>query len=142
MNGTQTAIAWATGLFEGEGCITNRSGSVSLRLVSTDRDVVEKFQAIMGFGKIGQQAPSVGHNKTLYHTSIVGRKAERPLLLMLPHLCSRRRERAITALLDIAFKHPLIRCDNCAKVFTRHHPSQHYCSRTCKNALRRAKVLV
>ena len=48
--------AWATGLFEGEGCITRTrrpSGdSWRLYLTSTDRDVVERFHRIVGVGWI------------------------------------------------------------------------------------------
>jgi hypothetical protein len=45
-------IAWAAGLFEGEGCITQSSGQSVLRLNSTDLDVLERFHAAVGRGEI------------------------------------------------------------------------------------------
>jgi hypothetical protein len=55
-------IAWAAGLFEGEGCISftrskrshwrnsQTQGRVSVAM--TDQDVVERFAKIMGFGTV------------------------------------------------------------------------------------------
>lgn len=56
MNNEQL-LAWAAGLFEGEGCIgivkkKGKSQSVRLQLSSTDRDVLDRFQSVMGFGAI------------------------------------------------------------------------------------------
>lgn len=45
-------IAWAGGLFEGEGCITTSSGRIVLRLKSTDEDTVIRFQEAIGAGTI------------------------------------------------------------------------------------------
>ena len=48
-------IAWAAGLFEGEGCITTagkNQKSRALKLQMTDRDVVERFQQIVGSGPV------------------------------------------------------------------------------------------
>lgn len=52
-------IAWAAGLFEGEGSFSTRiygeRGRVGVRmsLSSTDKDVVEKFRRIVGCGNLG-----------------------------------------------------------------------------------------
>lgn len=54
----QTDIAWAAGLFEGEGTWIVRSPkgrgnpTVVITLQMCDRDVVERFAAIMGCGKV------------------------------------------------------------------------------------------
>jgi len=56
-----TLIAWAAGLFEGEGCITKRSGGYDqLRLSMTDFDVVRKFGSIVGVEQY--------YNKKIYET--------------------------------------------------------------------------
>ena len=60
---TESEIAWAAGLFEGEGCFTIQRSprtradgstvtymSPVARIHMTDRDVVEKFSRIVGFG--------------------------------------------------------------------------------------------
>ncbi len=46
-------IAWAAGLFEGEGCITSgRPGSIGLECTNTDLDVLQRFLAAVKVGKI------------------------------------------------------------------------------------------
>lgn len=43
-------IAWAAGLFEGEGCSSwnNRNKRISLQLATTDEDVVLRFKRAIG----------------------------------------------------------------------------------------------
>lgn len=48
-------LAWAAGLFEGEGCFavhTGRDRSLCIRLKMTDEDVVQSFYAIVGVGSV------------------------------------------------------------------------------------------
>lgn len=50
-------VAWAAGLFEGEGCITHLNTSpnhkgVRLSLAMTDRDIVERFCKTVGVGRV------------------------------------------------------------------------------------------
>lgn len=62
-------VAWAAGLFEGEGCVTKAGGRVNLRVTSTDQDVLEQFAAFVGAGKV--YGPYVntskdGHRRKLF----------------------------------------------------------------------------
>jgi hypothetical protein len=52
MDGVNPEIAWAAGLFEGEGTITICGGSLHLRVQMTDLEVLERFCQIVGTGKI------------------------------------------------------------------------------------------
>lgn len=49
-------VAWAAGLFEGEGCFGSyprgRKHGTQARLSMTDRDVVERFAKIVGMGTV------------------------------------------------------------------------------------------
>ncbi|HYY33714.1 MAG TPA: hypothetical protein VE693_09085 [Gaiellaceae bacterium] len=45
-------IAWAAGLFEGEGSITHVYGRTQLRIQMADHEVLERFLKIVGVGKI------------------------------------------------------------------------------------------
>jgi hypothetical protein len=49
-------LAWAAGLFEGEGCFNTHQRrmkwSVQARLAMTDKDVIRRFAAIMGLGQV------------------------------------------------------------------------------------------
>lgn len=60
--------AWAAGLFEGEGWITDRDkNSVQIGLGMTDRDVVERFAFIAGYGNIRVKIDNRnGERKTMY----------------------------------------------------------------------------
>jgi hypothetical protein len=52
MHAQNAEMAWAAGLFEGEGTITLCGSVVHLRLNLTDFEVLERFWEIVGTGKI------------------------------------------------------------------------------------------
>lgn len=61
-------LAWAAGLFEGEGCITlnvDRRASPPRKypkavLITSDADVLERFASILGVGKMGRHPHKAG----------------------------------------------------------------------------------
>lgn len=97
-----TDIAWAAGLFEGEGSavcynLPNRKDSirVSVVLPSTDKDVVEKFHKIFNVGSVnGPYKPSNGV-KDRYVFEV---QNQRGCIFVLgqiyPYLCERRKQQA------------------------------------------------
>ena len=94
-------IAWATGLFEGEGCIHLRKGykGVALQMNSTDKDVLERLAQVFG-GSIYQISMSKkpSHYKQLYHWSVTKRQDVIPALeKMLPFMGERRACKALDA---------------------------------------------
>lgn len=101
---TPEDVAWAAGLFEGEGfwAVYRRSGdsnprnlSVKTKLASTDRDVVERFLNIVDFGAVRVVERPAKEHKTQYHWES-GRREDikRMARMFLPHLGSRRAQRA------------------------------------------------
>ena len=48
----EAVIAWAAGVFEGEGCISLSPRACRLSLEMTDRDVVERFGRVVGVGHV------------------------------------------------------------------------------------------
>ena len=66
---TKSEIAWATGLFEGEGCFYFSGGSrqrlANAGLAMTDEDVVIKFGNVVGFGNISGPTKR-GSNKPVW----------------------------------------------------------------------------
>lgn len=105
----KTNIAWAAGLYEGEGsCVASKrksrpnSPSISMRLTSCDKDVIEKFHSIVQVGN--QQTPHIPNNglakKVQYiwacnnHSDI-----EKIINLFLPYL-SERRTKQVNVVLD------------------------------------------
>lgn len=85
-------VAWAAGLFEGEGCITPRgktSGEIVIGM--TDRDILERVQAVFGVGGITSEERRPPH-KTCHRWS-VSNAADCTMVLeaMLPWFGARRR---------------------------------------------------
>lgn len=96
-------VAWAAGLFEGEGTWNayqqskgNNTMQVQMRLAMSDRDVVERFAAILGFGQIRERkAPVEDHWKPIFEWYAYRRGHIRSAIEMFwPYLGDRRRERA------------------------------------------------
>jgi hypothetical protein len=99
-------IAWAAGVFEGEGCISTASRQLvrgktrsypRITVAMTDRDVVERVQKILDVGSI-HSSPR-GKNKTMWYLNISNAgDVTYVLRLFFPYLGDRRREKALWAL--------------------------------------------
>lgn len=94
-------VAWAAGLFDGEGCIAakqagKRGSGAQLRLGMNDLDVVERFRDVVGCGKIYAHKPGTGSTKPchtwyVYEATFVIEILE----MLLPWFGERRRAKAI-----------------------------------------------
>ncbi len=93
-------IAWAAGLFEGEGCITHTDKRYTrLKLKMTDRDVVERFCKIVGVGKVLPAKPSKAHYKPLFEWTCQRREDVHNILdTFLPYFGDRRAHKALDIL--------------------------------------------
>jgi hypothetical protein len=80
------SVAWAAGIIEGEGHIQARYRSgpstygkniaIKVRVVMTDRDVVEKLCQVFGVGKVSPYFPTTGlGKKPLYRWDAASRDA-------------------------------------------------------------------
>jgi hypothetical protein len=81
---TKIELAWAAGLFEGEGSVSlmlKASGrpSIQLCLTTTDRDVIDRFALIVGAGKIYGPYIRPGNRKPQYSWRAHGWKLLRRL---------------------------------------------------------------
>lgn len=98
--------AWAIGLFEGEGCIligTLRGARrVVLTLGMTDYDVVERFVAVVGVGRIISRPGRKPEHRPFHTWSISGRKCGPVLELLMDGFGKRRRAKAEDALAALA----------------------------------------
>jgi hypothetical protein len=98
-------IAWAAGLFEGEGCITYGSSKnyPRLQLKTTDQDVIERFTIAVGVGKISELNYKTSTGKTIWMWNCGKSNEVRDLLeKFLPWLGQRRTEKAEEALEKVA----------------------------------------
>ena len=88
-------VAWAAGLFEGEGSILSKSKySFSLAITSTDLDVLKRLQGVAGGGTITMIAKRKEHWKQAWLWQLYGPGAIDFLKEMKPHLMSRRSKKA------------------------------------------------
>lgn len=96
-------IAWAAGLFEGEGSFSatrprgTRRPYLRATMQSMDRDVLERFQEVIGFGSIYtiRPDPRLSHGRPIYQWACASEAKFILLLDMIgPHLGVRRRQRA------------------------------------------------
>ena len=90
-------IEWAAGLFEGEGCITTNH---RIKIAMTDKDVVEDFARVVGFGDVReQQRPP---HRTQYEWQAQRKSIVKDILLrMLPYFGTRRAYKALNCLDEI-----------------------------------------
>lgn len=107
---TPEEIAWASGIFEGEGCFTITHGSyvtksegrkrwpfARAQMKMADEGVIRRFHGIVGVGSVHQQdpSPSSTSKKTQWCWQTSAKKDVRYVIeLLQPWLSERRQERA------------------------------------------------
>ncbi len=95
---TEAEIAWAAGLFEGEGCFTlgNQHRDVPTFhavLQMVDEDVVRKFHGIIGYGVV-HSSTVTSTGKQIFRWTCTRREHFKAVALTLrPHLGERRRSK-------------------------------------------------
>lgn len=104
---TRENLAWAAGLFEGEGCIavSRRANKLhdqwSLVLASTDLDVLKRLQTVVGMGNITGPLGRSDH-KPYWTWRVTRREHVYALLVAIyPWLLQRRQDRALECLAAI-----------------------------------------
>lgn len=101
---TALDVAWAAGLFEGEGCwnaYVREGGKIQMqaRLGMTDRDVVERFAQVVQCGAIHERLSREQHHKPMYEWYVYEAEKVRDLIaLFLPFMGERRRAKALSVL--------------------------------------------
>ena len=109
MAGSASEIAWAAGLFEGEGCFYFGHRNLQATLAMTDADVVDRFERIVGFGHRSVREGDHKNDKRgyknewkpIYRWSARSFEHVQALIAMLwPYLGDRRKARAKELLLD------------------------------------------
>ena len=114
MDINRESVAWAAGLFEGEGSIVwcslkNRNPKLEpwrvcqLSLHSTDEDVVRRFASVIGIGKVygpyRYPTREVPNRKPSWYWGVQNfERCQFVLALLWPWLCNRRRNKALEVL--------------------------------------------
>ena len=97
-------IEWASGLFEGEGCITTdkRTNAHGIEINMTDEDVINDFRDVIDYGNITQRYLNDEYRKPQWRVKIHKQSEVRRILeAMLPYLGLRRAYTALNCLDDI-----------------------------------------
>jgi LAGLIDADG DNA endonuclease family protein len=145
---SETELAWAAGLFEGEGCFTVRRvqhgwrAQFEMTVTSTDLDVVQQFARIAGCGYIKARRTfnAKPHWKGQHTWACGGAAALVFAESLLPLLGKRRRARHAEILTLIEASQPQPRaCECCSETFTpTRFARERFCSDRCRE---RAKYL-
>jgi hypothetical protein len=113
MPSREAELAWAAGLFEGEGWIGPKGARAGMSLSMTDEDVVERFAAVVECGTVSGPWVRTGHpeRKPMFSWQASGRADVARLLdLFLPWMGVRRKARMETVRLRLT--PPPDRCPN------------------------------
>ena len=89
-------VAWAAGLFEGEGCFTISARYPRVKLNSTDEDVLRRFHDTVGVGQVRVDDSLRGRGyKRQWEWYVGNREGVKVVIdLLWPWLGQRRRARA------------------------------------------------
>lgn len=139
----EVEVAWAAGLFEGEGSFGLRAnGTVLVSVASTDRDVIDRFRRVIGTGRVSSQpAGRNNRRKRLWRVDVIQvDEVFRVTRMLYPWLGERRRSRADEAVATIQRRIDAATaartCPNCGEsfrpAFTPNAARTKYCSRRCE----------
>lgn len=95
------ALAWALGIFEGEGCIvvTHSRNSVALAVAMTDEDTIRSLHFVVGAGMVNGPYRTGNRKKPVWRWILHNSTEVKTLLgLWLPYFSTRRNIRAQFAL--------------------------------------------
>jgi hypothetical protein len=99
VSATKAEIAWAAGLYEGEGSVTQSSGVLNARLKMTDESVVRRFEEVVRYGEVygpyNYQYSDGIRRKPFWVWVAVEYDALEVLEMLWPWLSDRRREQAL-----------------------------------------------
>lgn len=136
----ETDIAWAAGLFEGEGCISKGAQPHHIKLIlrMTDKDVVERFRDLMGGTIYERDLPPP--RKRIWSWYANGSEAATVLTRLMPHFGNRRRIRAMQMLAafdgHVASVTVERECAHCGRGFCPPYSArsieQKFCSQRCR----------
>lgn len=147
-----TDIAWAAGLFEGEGTIVvgRRPQYIRVAVGMTDRDVVERLAEILGGTARSWYPPRVKDSgrQRMWYWIATGQRAAHVLRLLMPFFGERRMRRAIEAMSGFESHYATVTAERTCPVcgvpfrpaYSRGSSAKVYCSKACANASRYLRV--
>ena len=126
-----TEVAWAAGLFDGEGSVRkvdSRHRMISVQM--TDLGILERFDRALG-GVGGISGPRIlPKRKPMWHWYACSENAVTVADLLLPYVDERNRER-LSAMKAAYIADKTGTCEFCGVTFHRVHRDRRFCSNSC-----------
>lgn len=144
---SQAEIAWAAGVFEGEGSVSwnERNHQARFSMAMTDRDVMERFISIIGSrATLTMSKLRDPKYKTIFQWACLYDEFEPLCELFRPWLCNRRLNK-MTEVLEkrLALFEPRT-CKHCREKFApsraRGNRGKKYCSVECRNEGKKLRI--
>lgn len=135
---TEVEIAWAAGLFDGEGYVRRvDSRHRQMALQMTDKAIVERFRDAVGGGPI--RGPEVRPGRQdMWRWDASSASAVTVCQTLMPYVSERNRLRFV-ALIDAYAADKQGTCEWCGVSFPRVHRDRRLCSQSCKAKSYRAR---
>ncbi len=132
-------LAWAAGLFDGEGYVrpvTDRYRMMSMH--NTDLPMLRRFHAAVdGLGTIGKPENRPGRT-VIRQWWACAANAATVATLLLPFVAPRN-QRRLTELRDAFAADKQGACEFCGTIFVRNHADRRFCGKTCSTYARRER---
>jgi len=93
-------LSWLAGIIEGEGCFGTFKRHGLLRVVMTDRDIIERLLAVSGVGVVSALTKRAAHHRTPYAWTVARAENVRDCILHVSPLLGERRRAAAAVILQ------------------------------------------
>lgn len=104
------AVAWAAGLFEGEGFISATEKTARVGIHMTDRDILERFREAVGCGTVYGPYDRGSNRKPMFQWNAGSKSAsDQTLRLLFPFFGPRRQAAALRYIERERFRRPMHR---------------------------------
>lgn len=142
---TDTQIAWAAGLLEGEAWFGHAGNSARISLAMVDRDVVTKLAEMFDLpAPRPVRPPKDRPNRQLQWGAYVsGRRALAIMQAILPHLGERRSAKVAEVARLMGEKYDPRPCAECGALFVPHERAtlgQRYCTGNCQSRAKKRRL--
>jgi hypothetical protein len=134
-------LGYVAGIYDGEGSViiqtqNNSSKHASVKVKSTDLDILEKLQSFTEMGNInGPYQELIENRKPYWNWNVYKMKDVKEFLTIVQPLVSKRRQadmKVALALIDTKLDRAII-CSNCQEEFIGTHHRARFCSKRCQN---------
>ncbi|MEJ7783404.1 MAG: hypothetical protein WKF96_01285 [Solirubrobacteraceae bacterium] len=141
---TETEIAWAAGLVEGEAWIGASGNSARLAIAMVDHDVVARFAAIFELREPRPVPPPKDrpNRQMQWGVYAYGREAMAIILILLPYFGHRRSAKVREVQALMGEKYDPRPCVECREMFVPHQRAtlgQRFCSSRCNSRAKKRR---